>query len=74
MVSINVGITLMPEYSINNNHLPHVRYYTLQECPITRTIGVTYRKDRAISKDAAVLISVIQEMCAGIIGAGEGSI
>lgn len=68
MVSINVGITLMPEYSINNSHLQNVKYYTLHECPITRTIGVTYRKDRAISKDAAVLISVIKEMCGGLTG------
>ncbi len=74
MVSIKVGVTLLPEYSINNNHLPNVRYYTLHECPLTRSVGIMFRKDRALSKDAEVFISILKETCSKLGGSAEGTV
>jgi DNA-binding transcriptional LysR family regulator len=67
MVSLNTGITLIPEYNIVNSALSNVRYYTLDEYPLSRIVAVTYRKDRPLAEEAAVLISILQEQCAAAV-------
>ncbi len=72
MVAGNVGVTLLPEYSIKRSHFQNVRYYTLCECPLLRSIGVVYKKDRALSKDADIFISVLKEACSKPAGPADG--
>jgi DNA-binding transcriptional LysR family regulator len=68
MVSLETGITLIPEYNMIHNRLPGVSYYSINELPLTRMVGIVYRKDRILSEEAAIMIAIIRKKCGGTHG------
>jgi len=62
MVSNQLGITLIPEFCLKDNKLPNVCYYDIADLPVTRTLSVTYLKDRALSDDALTFISILKAL------------
>ena len=63
MVSYNIGMTFISEVRLMNSRLPNVCYYILDDIPLRRIVAVTYRKDRPLSKDASMFISIVQNEC-----------
>jgi DNA-binding transcriptional LysR family regulator len=63
MVSEQIGITILSELMLHKNSRPDVCYYTLSDYPLLRTTSVTYPKERILSDDAQLFISILQEEC-----------
>ena len=63
MVEAGIGITLVPElfarYAVRENQ---VRYCVIADQPSMRKIAAIYRSDRYLSKDAQVMIELLQQM------------
>lgn len=61
MVSEQIGITILSEFTLQKGRRPDVCYYTLSDYPLIRPTSVTYPKERILSDHAQLFISILQE-------------
>lgn len=63
MAEAGVGVTLVPELVVKHAGIAQkLRFGVIGETPTVRKIAATYRKDRYLTDDAKVLISLMQKM------------
>ncbi len=63
MVSEQIGITILSEFMLHKNRRTDVCYYTLSDYPLLRSTSVTYPKERILSDDAQLFISILKAEC-----------
>ncbi len=63
MVSEQIGVAIISELVIQKDRRAGISFYTLSEFPLNRLTSVTYPKDRNLSDDAQLFISILKEEC-----------
>jgi DNA-binding transcriptional LysR family regulator len=63
MVSAQIGMTIHSEIRFQLYKRPDVCYYSISDYPLVRPTSVTFKKDRLLSDDAQLFISILQEEC-----------
>lgn len=61
MVSMGIGLTVVPEFAIRKNHFDNINVYALKHPELTRQVGISYKKENYISNDISLFIDLTKK-------------
>lgn len=61
MVSMGIGLTVVPEFAIKQNHFDNINIYELKHPELTRQVGISYKKENYISNDISLFIKLTKK-------------
>lgn len=61
MVSMGIGLTVVPEFALKKNHFKNINIYELNHPELTRQVGISYIKENYISNDISLFIRLTKK-------------